>query len=206
MPHSPKPPAVTAPGCVEGRRRHRGRSHGSHVNCPPAAACRATPSYGCKGIDTAGPLRTTPPPLEPSVRRALSRLYDRLKGSDKALSAADLLLFMEEEQKESLKPGLKEIPSDRTYSFTEFCDFWYEHASHSKRPIDLEKQKAEFDKPISNYYINSSHNTYIGDGDQVRGFITPDQYRKVSCIPQETLLVTRSGLTYDQLTQRRAGH
>lgn len=104
---------------------------------------------------------------------------------------------MEEEQKETLKPCLKEIPSWRTYSFTEFCDFWYEHASHSKRPIDLEKQKAEFDKPISNYYINSSHNTYIGDGDQVRGFITPEQYKKASCTPKETLLVKRSRFTCD---------
>ncbi|KAK7706824.1 hypothetical protein SLS63_013890 [Diaporthe eres] len=117
-----------------------------------------------QGIDTAGPLRTTPSTLQPSIRRALSRLYDQLKGEDKALSAADLLFFMEEEQNETLNPCLKEIPSGRTYSFEEFCDFWLQHASHSKRPIDLEK--ADFDKPISNYFINSSHNTYIGDGDQ----------------------------------------
>ncbi|KKY29727.1 putative phospholipase c [Diaporthe ampelina] len=67
-------------------------------------------------------------------------------------------------QKET-KACAKEIPSGRTFSFPEFCDFWYEHASHAKKPIDLDK--ADFDKPISNYYINSSHNTYIGDGDQV---------------------------------------
>lgn len=106
-----------------------------------------------------------------------------MKGSDKALSAADLLFFMEEEQRENLQPCLKEkeLPSNSTLSFPEFCDFWYEHASHSKRPIDLEK--VDFDKPISNYFINSSHNTYIGDGDQVRGFITTEQYRKASRFP-----------------------
>lgn len=127
----------------------------------------------------------TPPTLQPSIRRALSRLYDQLKGPDKALSAADLSFFMEEEQNETLKPCLKELPSGRTYSFQEFCDFWYEHASHSKQPIDLEK--ADFDKPISNYFINSSHNTYIGDGDQLSGVITTEQYRKASCVPQKTL-------------------
>lgn len=189
MPHSPQPSAVAAPGCVEVRRRHRGRSHGTHVNCPAAAACRTTPSPGRQRTNTAGSLRTTPPPLEPSIRQALSRVYDQLKGSDKALSAADLLFFMEEEQRETIQPCLreKEIPSNSTYSFPEFCDFWYEHASHSKRPIDLEK--ADFNKPISNYFINSSHNTYIGDGDQVRGFITTEQYRKASYIPRETLFM-----------------
>ncbi|KAL2273037.1 hypothetical protein FJTKL_05609 [Diaporthe vaccinii] len=173
MPNSPRPPTAAAvPGCVEGRRRHRGRYHGTHVHCPAAAACKTG-----QGIDTAGQLGTTPPTLQPSTRRALSRLYDQLKGEDKALSAADLLFFMEEEQNETLNPCLKEIPSGRTYSFEQFCDFWLQHASHSKRPIDLEK--ADFDKPISNYFINSSHNTYIGDGDQVSGVITTEQYRKV---------------------------
>lgn len=180
MPHSQRPSAGAAPGCVEGRR-HRGRSHGSqHANCPASAACRTTPSRGCQGIDSAGQ-----PGLEPSIRQALKRVYDRLKGSDEALSAEDLLFFMKEEQRETLKPSLKETPPGKTYSFPDFCDLWYEHASHSKRPIDL--GKADFDKPISNYYINSSHNTYIGDGDQVSGAITAEQYRKVSCIPKETI-------------------
>ncbi|KAG6354348.1 hypothetical protein INS49_004365 [Diaporthe citri] len=186
MPNSPRPPAAAVPGCVEGRRRHRGRSHGTHVHCPAAAACRTN-----QGVDTAGSLRTTPPTLQPSIRRALSRLYDQLKGSDKALSAADLLFFMEEEQNETLNPCLKEIPSGRTYSFQEFCDFWYEHASHSKQPIDLEK--ADFDKPISNYFINSSHNTYIGDGDQtdlpliisLEDHTTGDQHKEMVKIMRE---------------------
>lgn len=92
---------------------------------------------------------------------------------------------MKEEQRETLEPFLKETPLGKTYSFQEFCDLWYEHASHSKRPIDL--GKADFDKPISNYYINSSHNTYIGDGDQVSGAITAEQYRKVSGFPRDTI-------------------
>lgn len=190
MPNSPRPPTAAAPGCVEGKRRHRGRSHGTHVHCPAAAACRTS-----QGSDTAGLLRTTPPALQPSIRRALSRLYDQLKGEDKALSAADLLFFMEEDQNETLNPCLKEIPSGRTYSFEEFCDFWYKHASHSKQPIDLEK--VDFDKPISNYYINSSHNTYIGDGDQVSGVITTEQYRKASCVPRKTLFVKRGSHMID---------
>lgn len=91
---------------------------------------------------------------------------------------------MDEMQQET-KPCVKEMPSGSTYSFPEFCDFWYKYASHAKRPIDLER--ADFDKPISNYYINSSHNTYIGDGDQVSGVITTEQYRKASCVPRESI-------------------
>lgn len=184
------PPTTAAPGCMEVRRRHRGRSTGSHVHCPASAACRTTSSHTSQGTHPVWPLSSRPPPLgsplepplQPSIRQALSRLYDQLKGSDKILSAADLLFFMEEEQQESSKSCRKQIAAGGTYSFLEFCDFWYKHASQSKRPLDL--GKVDFSKPISNYYINSSHNTYIGEGDQVSGVISTEQYRKVSRTPK----------------------
>jgi hypothetical protein len=189
MLNSPVPPTAAAPGCVEARRRHRGRSHGSHNNCPTSAACRSTtPSRGCRGSESVGRLSNRPPVLEPSVRQALSRLYDQLKGPEKTLSAADLAFFVEEEQKETLGSCLKQISPGSTYSFSEFCDFWYEHASRSKRPIDLDKMDVK--KQISNYYINSSHNTYIGEGDQVSGVITTEQYRKVSYISERYMVPT----------------
>lgn len=177
MPNSSLPSTAAAPGCIEARRRHRGRSHGSHVNCPASAACRPTPSRGCPGSDSVGSLSTKLPHLEPSIRLALSRLYDQLRGTDRTLSAEDLTFFLQEEQKESSASCLEQISAGSTYTFLEFCDFWYEHASHSKRPINLDK--VDFNKPISNYYINSSHNTYIGEGDQVSGVISTEQYRKV---------------------------
>lgn len=180
MPNSTLPPTVAAPGCVEARRRHRGRSTGSHHNCPTSAACRPSPSRASQRSGTIGRLSNTPPPLEPSIRRALSRLYDELRDSDKALSAAKLSSFVKGEQNETDASCLKQIFPGSTYSFTEFCDFWYEHISHSKRPVE----KEDFNKPISNYFISSSHNTYIERGDQVSGVITTEQYRKVSDIPK----------------------
>ncbi|KAG8164031.1 hypothetical protein KVR01_005949 [Diaporthe batatas] len=177
MPNSSLPSTAAAPGCIEARRRHRGRSHGSHVNCPSSAACKNTPSRDCRGSDSVGSLSTRPTRLEPSIRQALKRLYDQWKGPEKTLSASDLALFVKEEQKQNSAACLNQISAGGTYTFPEFCDFWYEHASRSKRPLELDK--VDFSKPISNYYINSSHNTYIGEGDQVSGVISTEQYRKV---------------------------
>ncbi|KAJ0104198.1 phosphatidylinositol-specific phospholipase C [Diaporthe amygdali] len=159
----PPPSGVATPACTEGKRHHRGRSYGRHLSRPDAADRRSTSSRGSSRSNTSAPGATKPPSLEPSIRRALSRLYDHLKGTEKTLSAADLEFFLREMQNDRDKPYLKNVRSGTTYSFPEFCDFWYEHASHSKGPIE----KLDLDKPMSNYYINSSHNTYIGDGDQV---------------------------------------
>lgn len=191
MPTSSLPSTAAAPGCIEPRRRHRGRSHGSHANCPSSAACKtAAPSRSCRGSDSVGSLSTRPPRLESSIRQALKRLYDQLKGPDKTLSASDLAFFVKEEQKETSASCLKQISAGGTYTFPEFCDFWYEHASHSKRPLDLDK--VDFSKPMSNYFINSSHNTYIGEGDQVSGVVSTEQYRKVSRTPKRMCSMHRA--------------
>lgn len=173
----PPPSGVATPACTEGKRHHRGRSYGRHLSRPDAADRRSTSSRGSSRSNTSAPGATKPPSLEPSIRRALSRLYDHLKGTEKTLSQADLEFFLREMQNDRDKPYLKNVRSGTTYSFPEFCDFWYEHASHSKGPIE----KLDLDKPMSNYYINSSHNTYIGDGDQVSGPVSTEQYRKASC-------------------------
>ncbi|KUI64329.1 1-phosphatidylinositol 4,5-bisphosphate phosphodiesterase 1 [Cytospora mali] len=166
------------PGCVGSRRRRHGRhnrtpTYGKHVRTHPAHAFKFPATQSFKRSDTftsAASPAGLPFPI-PSIQRHLRSLYEDLKGpNDEFLSAEKLEDFIRNVQKDEPKPPFLE-----KYSYEKFYELWWRNYSRWKRPI---KQK-DLHKPLSQYFINSSHNTYIAEGDQFLGENKDVQYKKV---------------------------
>lgn len=133
-------------------------------------------------------------PVAPSVMGHLRRLYHERTGSDAAvekkkeeeeeggslLSRAAFEKFIKEVQRDGKKPSWSFSETHESFTFEQFVQFWWDEYSAAKRPIHPEDK--DLDKPISNYFISSSHNTYIEDGNQITGEAKALQYQKVSCL------------------------
>lgn len=116
-------------------------------------------------------------PNAASVTGHLRRLYDELKGAEELLSRAKFEGFLLDTQQDQKKPSWA-FSSSEAFTFEQFEQLWWDEYSAAKRPIHPEDK--DLDKPISNYFISSSHNTYIEDGNQITGEAKALQYKKVS--------------------------
>lgn len=167
------------PGCIGGRcshhRRHnRTPTFGRHAGAflphglkLPAAQSISRSDTFTSTMSPAG----LPLPI-PSITKHLRALYEELKGpTEEDLSVEKLEAFIVNVQHDTLKP-----PFLHSYSYEQFYEMWWRNYSRSKRPVT----KKDLDKPLSQYFINSSHNTYIAEGDQFLGENQDVQYKKVS--------------------------
>lgn len=117
-------------------------------------------------------------PAAPGIERHLRQAYDSLRGpGEDALSRTRFEEFIRDIQGETREPPWVFSTQD-SFSFDRFCGTWWRHYSCAKKPIHLDDKDLE--KPISNYFINSSHNTYIWDGNQLTGVAKARQYKKAS--------------------------
>ncbi|KAH9889246.1 PLC-like phosphodiesterase [Xylariomycetidae sp. FL2044] len=110
--------------------------------------------------------------LSAAIQRYLRRVYDDYRRGEPTLSRQNFTNFLEAVQGEA-SPCLTE----EHYKFEKFLEVWWLHFG-----LDAEKpapaQDKDLSKPISNYFISSSHNTYI-TGNQITGRSTADAYRRV---------------------------
>lgn len=103
------------------------------------------------------------------IQRYLEREFKKLCGSRSTLSREQLSKFLKETQDESI-----ELPDQEEYKFQEFLYIWYKSGTILKDPATL-----DLSKPISNYFISSSHNTYL-DGNQLTSNSSTEAYKNVS--------------------------
>lgn len=117
------------------------------------------------------------PLLSESVTKHMQRLYDELKGRDETLSRDQFETFLKRTQKDRQLPSWTFSTKASHFTFQDFQHFWWFEHSAAKRALHVEDK--DLDKPISNYFISSSHNTYIEDGNQLTGEPKALQYAKV---------------------------
>lgn len=107
--------------------------------------------------------------LSDEIKQHLENEFKRLCVSKPTLSRAQLSTFLKEVQCESIEPlDLEE------YSFKEFLYLWYKSGTILK-----EATEKDLSRPISNYFISSSHNTYL-DGNQLTSNSSTEAYKNVS--------------------------
>lgn len=117
-------------------------------------------------------------PVSDSVTGHLRRLYDELKGPhERELPRDKFEEFLKIVQRDPKLPSWALSEKSLSFTFEQFLNCWWTEYSAAKRTIHREDK--DLDKPISNYFISSSHNTYIEDGNQITGEAKALQYKKV---------------------------
>lgn len=104
----------------------------------------------------------------------LERVYNQLCDGNSTLSHEKFVSWMENTQRQSIE---NQVAQKQTYTFQEFLETVYFNEGFEilKQP----SQDKDLSKPISNYFISSSHNTYL-TGNQLSSRSTTDAYKNVS--------------------------
>ncbi|KAH8758921.1 PLC-like phosphodiesterase [Diaporthe sp. PMI_573] len=111
------------------------------------------------------------PLLKDSTHRHIERIFTCLRGREgDYVTREKLEEFLVESQGGLIRPLEKE-----TYCLGDFVYVWLHDYSVALKPAG----KKDLSKPITNYFISSSHNTYIGLGNQLSGEVSADAYRTV---------------------------
>lgn len=115
------------------------------------------------------------------ISSVLNDLYDELRQDEECLSKTKFEEFLRQVQCESIVVLEKE-----DYTFGEFLWIWVHNFSWDAVAPLPEK---DVTKPLTNYFISSSHNTYL-DGHQLLSRSTPQAY--INASPLRPLIVAHA--------------
>ena len=111
--------------------------------------------------------------LSHQIQDHLKRVYDILRGSDKPLSSKKIMEWLEKTQEQTFEV----VEKEGGYKFEEFLEVVYYHNGFDAMKKTNPNEK-DLSKPISNYFISSSHNTYLS-GNQLSSKSSTDSYKNV---------------------------
>lgn len=107
--------------------------------------------------------------IRQEMRDVIDNVYNHLRGDEEELPRAKFAAFLRDTQ------GEGDVPLDKdSYTLGDFIYTWmmlYSRPTKTLPPKDLSR-------PLTNYFINSSHNTY-SVGNQLASKSSPDAYRTV---------------------------
>lgn len=111
------------------------------------------------------------PLLREYTHRHIERVFTSLRGREGDFVTRERLQeFLTDVQGGLVRPLEKE-----RYALGDFIYVWLHGYSAAQRPAG----RKDLSKPITNYFISSSHNTYIGLGNQLSGEVSAEAYRTV---------------------------